>query len=149
MDAPILRFDRYSTCHRQSLPPSRGVWLEITRGRVQRRLRPVRGQVFLIGSAADCDLVVGDSSFPEAYAYVFVHDAAIAVRRLGLGPELQVDGEAVEAAELQTGDRLSFGPFELRLHVEEAAGGRLEQDRQLTATANEPASMARHLLTTA
>jgi hypothetical protein len=119
MDAPILRFDRYTSCHRHSLPLGRKIWLEITRGQVQKRIRPVRGPLFLIGSATDCDLVLGDSSFPEAYAYVFVQEAAIVVRRLGLGPELQVAGEAVETAELRDGDPLSFGPFELRLHVEE------------------------------
>ena len=119
MDAPILRFDRYSSCHRHSFSLGRKIWLEITRGRVQKRIRPVRGPLFLIGSATDCDLVVGDSSFPEVYAYVFVQEAAIVVRRLGLGPELQVAGEAVETAELRDGDALAFGPFELRLHVEE------------------------------
>jgi hypothetical protein len=147
MDAPILRFDRHSSRQRQNLPLSRRVWLEITRGRVQRRIRPVRGPLFLIGSATDCDLVLGDSSFPEAYAYVFVQDPAIAVRRLGLGPELQVADEAVETAELQDGDRLSFGPFELCLHVAEIAGSRLGVNS--AATMYEPPAAIPSLSTTA
>jgi hypothetical protein len=120
MAAPILRFDRYSSPQPHILPLAPRVALEITRGRVQQRIRPVRGRVFLIGTASDCDLVLGDLAFPEAYAYLFVQDSQIAVRRLGSGPELFVSGEAVEAAEVRNGDRVSFGPFEVRVVIEDS-----------------------------
>ncbi len=119
MAAPILRFDRYSSPEPHILPLAPRVALEITRGRVQQRIRPVRGRVFLIGTASDCDLVLGDLAFPEAYAYLFVQDSHIAVRRLGSGPELMVAGEVIEAAEVQNGDRISFGPFEVRVVIED------------------------------
>jgi hypothetical protein len=121
MAAPILRFDRYSSPEPHILPLAPRVALEITRGRVQQRIRRVRGRVFLIGTASDCDLVLGDLSFPEAYAYLFVQDSQIAVRRLGSGPELMVSGEVVEAAEVQHGDLISFGPFEVRIVIEDRA----------------------------
>src|SRR3954462_13549759 len=105
MAAPMLRFDRYSSPQPHILPLAPRVALEITRGRVQQRIRPVRGRVFLIGTASNCDLVPGDLAFPEAYAYLFVQDSHIAVRRLGSGPELLASGEVVEAAELRHGDR--------------------------------------------
>jgi len=119
MAAPILRFDRYSPPEPHILPLAPRVALEITRGRVQQRIRPVRGRVFLIGTASDCDLVLGDLGFPEAYAYLFVQDSKIAIRRLGSGPDLCVAGEVVDSAELQDGDRISFGPFEVRVAIEE------------------------------
>src|SRR5262245_21437562 len=119
MAAPILRFDRYSSPQPHILPLAPRVALEITRGRVQQRIRPVRGRVFLIGTANDCDLVLGDLTFPDAYAYLFVQDSQIAVRRLGSGPELMVAGEVVEVAELQHGDLISFGPFEVRVVIED------------------------------
>src|SRR5206468_4122317 len=99
------------------LPVSPRVLVEITRGRVQQRFRPVRGRLYLIGAATDCELVLGDLTFPETYAYLFVQEARITIRRLGAGPELVVCDEAVEMADLRHGDRVSFGPFELRLAI--------------------------------
>src|SRR5262245_25178845 len=106
MDVPILRFDRYNSPRAHSLPVGPDVALEITRGRVQQRIRPVQRSVFLIGTANDCDLVLGDLTFPEAYAYLFIQGTKVSIRRLGSGPELTVAGEAVEMAELFDGDRV-------------------------------------------
>jgi hypothetical protein len=119
MDAPIFRFDRYIPPGPHRLPARPRVSLEITRGRVRQRVRAVSSRVFLIGAASDCDLVLGDLSFPEAYAYLFVEGAEVTIRRLGTGPELIVAGESVESAELFHGDKLAFGPFELQILIEE------------------------------
>jgi hypothetical protein len=119
MDAPIFRFDRYSPSGLHGLPAQPRVSLEITRGRVKQRLRAVGSPVFLIGAANDCDLVLGDLSFPEAYAYLFVEGSEVTIRRLGTGPELIVAGESVETAELFHGDKLAFGPFELQVLIEQ------------------------------
>jgi hypothetical protein len=136
MDAPILRFDRHSPPgpHIPSSGPE--VSLEITRGRVRQRVRKVPGRVFLIGAAADCDLVLGDWQFPEAYAYLFAQDGRVTIRRLGSGPELRVSGEAVESAELFSGDVVAFGPFELKVRIgrlvppgDDPAGALLEELR--------------------
>jgi hypothetical protein len=118
MDAPILRFDRYNRTNAQGSLPSGAVWLEITRGRVRQPIRRVQGPVFLIGTAPDCDLVLGDAGFPEAYAYLLVQNETVTVRRVGDGPELLVNGEAVETVELATGDRLVLGPFELTVQIQ-------------------------------
>jgi len=122
MDAPIFRFDRYSPPGPHRLPGRPRVSLEITRGRVKQRLRPVSSRVFLIGAASDCDLVLGDLSFPEAYAYLFVEGSEVTIRRLGTGPELIVAGESVESADLFHGDKLAFGPFELQVLIEQTPG---------------------------
>src|SRR6187431_1689139 len=84
VDRPILRLDPQSLPQPHILPANDGarVSLEITRGRVQQRVRPVVGKVFLIGAASDCDLVLGDLQFPEAYAYVFVSGSRVSIRRL-------------------------------------------------------------------
>jgi hypothetical protein len=117
MDVPIYRLDQYSLPQRQALPGQAQVELEITRGRVQQRVRPVKSKVFLIGAASDCDLVLGDLQFPEAYAYLFVNGSEVSIRRLGAGPELRVCGTVAEAADLFHGDLLAFGPFELRVRI--------------------------------
>src|SRR5262245_725330 len=142
MDVPIYRLDHYSLPQPQSLPAAT-VELEITRGRVQHRVRPVRSKVFLIGAANDCDLVLGDLQFPEAYAYVFVNASDVSIRRLGTGPDLRVCGEIVEAAELFQGDLIAFGPFELRVRIEEPAnsrtGGRSDSARRRTSDSGDDA----------
>jgi pSer/pThr/pTyr-binding forkhead associated (FHA) protein len=130
MDAPILRFDRYSPpearilLEMRALPVGPRVSLEITRGRVRQRIRPVRGRVFLIGTDSDCDLVLGDLAFPESYAYLFVQGARVSIRRLGSGPVLTVCGEQVETADLFHGDCVAFGPFELRVVIDQPSRGR-------------------------
>lgn len=127
MESPILRFDPQGSPRPHSFAARPQVALEITRGRVQQRLRPITGKVFLIGAASDCDLVLGDLQFPEAYAYVFVNGSRVTIRRLGTGPELMVCGEPAETAEVFHGDLLVFGPFELRVRIDDAPR-RLHED---------------------
>src|SRR4029078_11695807 len=83
MEVPILRFDHYSPPDQKILSVGPSVALEITRGRVQQRLRPVRGRVFLIGTASDCDLVLGDLTFSEAYAYLLLQGPEVTTRLRG------------------------------------------------------------------
>jgi hypothetical protein len=130
VDRPILRLDPQSQPEPHTLPAcgSARVSLEIMRGRVQQRVRPIAGKVFLIGAASDCDLVLGDLQFPEAYAYVFVSGSRVSIRRLGAGPELLVCGEPVENGELFHGDLLELGPFELRVLIDEAPRGGQHDD---------------------
>lgn len=126
MDAPIFRLDRHSLPSPHSFSIGPQVSLEITRGRVQQRFRHVKSRVFLIGAATDCDLVLGDLQFPEAYAYLFVNGGEVTIRRLGSGPDLMVCEECVETADLFHGDRVAFGPFEFRVQIDEPPARRRE-----------------------
>jgi hypothetical protein len=130
MDEPsILRLDRQSLPDPHIRTDAPRVSLHITRGRVRQRVRPITGRVFLIGAATDCDLVLGDLNFPEAYAYVFVDGNQVTIRRLGSGPDLFVCGEPVESGELFHGDLIEMGTFELRVVIDEPPpGGRLHDD---------------------
>jgi hypothetical protein len=94
------------------------VWLEIRRGRARNLVRQVNSAVYLIGSARDCDLVLADAQFPQAYAYLFVNPTGVTVRRLGSGPDLTVNGDAVEATRVEDGDRIRTGPFEFCLRID-------------------------------
>jgi pSer/pThr/pTyr-binding forkhead associated (FHA) protein len=131
MDVQILRLDRQSFPEPHLLPPAPRVSLEITRGRVRQRTRPIAGKVFLIGAASDCDLVLGDLQFPEAYAYIFVSGTEVSIRRLGSGPTLVVCGDKVETADLYHGDLIEMGPFELRVVIDHPPrrGGTDDHDR--------------------
>ena len=55
--------DRHSLARPNYLSKLPQVELEITRGRVRNRVRPMRGATFLIGSGRHCDLVLGDPQF--------------------------------------------------------------------------------------
>jgi pSer/pThr/pTyr-binding forkhead associated (FHA) protein len=93
------------------------VELEILKGRANRKIRRIDVPVYLIGSAPDCDLVLADSAFPEVHTYVYVTKQGVSVRRLGEGPELKINGEAVQSASLQDGERVQLGTFEFTIHV--------------------------------
>jgi hypothetical protein len=118
MIAPMFRLDRQSRPRPHLLPAAPRVSVEILRGRVRRRIRELSSKVYLLGTASDCDLVLGDEQFPEAYAYIFVAGLAIKIRRLGTGPVLTVNDEEVESAELTHGDVVDMGPFSLRVIVD-------------------------------
>lgn len=111
------------------------VVLEITRGRAKHKRRDVRAAAFLIGTAPDCDLVLGDPRFDALYGYLFVQPGRVAIRHLGQGPPLCVGGRTVTWASLADADHLQMGPYEFQVRIQwpqaqadaEPAGGRREE----------------------
>jgi len=98
------------------------VELEITRGRVRNRIRPMRGTTFLIGSGRDCDLVLGDPQFQELHSYLLLGPEGLVLRHLGFAPELTVDGRPVRKVVLWNRARIRTGPFEFRVHIRHLGG---------------------------
>ena len=94
------------------------VTLEIVRGQAREKVRHVTTPAFLIGSAPDCDLVLGDPRFPQVYAYLIVHTGGVLVRHLGFEPELTVNGQEASRVALRDGDRLRLGPYEFVVGIE-------------------------------
>jgi hypothetical protein len=93
------------------------VELEIVRGRARRRRRPIAVPAYLIGRAEDCDLVLADERFPEAFAYILVRGQQVLLRHLGFAPVMTVNGQVVTQVRLQNGDLLDTGPYEFRVHI--------------------------------
>ncbi|MCC9605279.1 FHA domain-containing protein [Blastopirellula sp. JC732] len=104
--------------------------LLIRRGRAEKPSRPINAPLFLIGSDADCDLVLGDPQFPGSYAYIFHRGSQLTFRWLGEGPELTVNGEAFSDGKLVNGDRIRCGPYEFQLAVT-SGGGAKDKKRSL------------------
>jgi len=94
------------------------VKLEIRRGRANNLVREVTTPVFLIGTAGDCDMVLGDPQFPQVHTYLFVSERGVSLRHLGIGPDLTVNGRVVHSAWLEDGDRIRTGPYEFHVCVE-------------------------------
>jgi hypothetical protein len=114
---PPARLGLYKSDEPQSLPALPKVELEIVRGTARHTRRHVVGKVFLIGSACDCDLVLGDEQFPDGYAYLFVQPDGVTVRHLGGGPAVVVNGEPVQARRMKHGEVLECGPYAFRLVI--------------------------------
>jgi len=117
MGRSYQRHDRHELAGPHGRQPLPRVTLEILRGRAKRRIRQVTGPAFLIGSAGDSDLVLGDPRFPEAHCYLLLEPDGVALRWLGFGPEVQVNGQQVRRARLLDGDLLATGPYEFRIAV--------------------------------
>merc|ERR1711964_370100 len=97
------------------------VALEILRGRAKSKIRPISMPTFLIGSATDCDLVLGDSQFPAVHTYLRLSPREVSVRHLGFLPTLYVNGTPVASvpAPLTNGDVIRTGPYEFAVRIEE------------------------------
>ena len=98
----------------QALP---AVHLEIVRGRARCPVRRVEPPAFLIGTAGDCDLVLGDPQFPDAHSYIVCRGKSVTIRHLGDEPEVTLNGRPVLGAPLSDGDRLRMGPYEFRVSI--------------------------------
>ncbi len=125
MQSNFFEHDRHN-CSGPHFPSSLPtVALEIRRGRAHDLVRPVEVPVFLIGTAHDCDMVLGDPQFPEVYTYLFINDNGVSVRHLGTGPELTVNGVVHHSAQIEDGDRIRCGSYEFVVRVEwpAAVGG--------------------------
>ncbi|MEQ8789929.1 MAG: FHA domain-containing protein [Pirellulaceae bacterium] len=126
----FIRIDRESRTDRYRLSENAVVELEILRGEARQRLRRIEVPVFLIGTADDCDLVVGDASIPQVHTYLYVRPEGVSIRTLGAAPSLTVGGRVAENAMLTDGDRFGIGPFEFLLHIREGAGPEGDQRRR-------------------
>ena len=91
------------------------VKLMVVRGETRCLERAVTAPAFLIGAAADCDLVLASQEIPPVHSYLFRSEGNCQIRSLGFEPALLVNGEQVETALLKDGDSIRVGDFELLL----------------------------------
>ena len=80
-------------------------------------MRSIDVPVYLIGTALDCDLVLGDQQFPEAHSYLIMGSEGLSLRYLGVGPEVLVNGQRIEAVDLCDGDSIEMGDYVFIIHI--------------------------------
>lgn len=102
-------------------------FLVIERGDARRAVRPIERPVYVIGTAADCDMVLGDPQFSDYHAYIYVRDGVVTLRHLGPAPEMTVNGREMKWGELKHMDRIRFGPYQLQLRLRPALESSGEQ----------------------
>lgn len=105
-----------------------GAALRIARGLVNQREREIEVPVFTLGSAGDCDLILGDEQFPELYAYILRTHDGYRLRCLAADPILTVNAEETVVTQLENGDRIRCGPYEF--HFQKSANS-LTQSSEL------------------
>lgn len=93
------------------------VQLIVRRGETRRRVRPVRGPVFTMGTADECDLLLGDQQFAELHCYLCVRDGRVTLRQVSSAPLITVNGRELRWGELVDGDRIRTGPYEFQLQL--------------------------------
>ena len=86
--------------------------LEISRGFARHPERLVNEPVFLVGTGADCDLVLGDPQFLAVHFYLLTRQHRTMLRLVSDTPELTVNGRVQSYAYLKDGDRIRTGPYE-------------------------------------
>jgi hypothetical protein len=93
------------------------VELNIVRGRVRNRVRPVIGPVFLIGGSTECDLVLGDPRVPAVHSYLLLTRRGVMLRHLGEPPYVLVEGKPVDSVQLADGQQISLPPFQFQVRI--------------------------------
>ena len=87
----------------------------------------------VIGRADDCDLRLQQESVAGRHAEIVAHDGGLTLNRLDPSAELLVNGQAVESAELASGDEIRIANCRFLL---QAPG--LRPEKVLTAEALSP-----------
>ncbi|WP_158261255.1 MULTISPECIES: FHA domain-containing protein [Pirellulaceae] len=115
-----------------------GASLRIARGQVNQREREIEVPVFTLGSAGDCDLVLGDEQFPELYAYILRTHDGYRLRCLVAEPILTVNAEDMVIKQLEDGDRIRCGPYEF--HFQKSANS-VAQSSELPQSKTSPVDL--------
>ena len=84
----------------------------------QRKEIPVNGEVTVIGRGEDCDLQVPLQSVSRRHCQLTVRGQDLTVKDLGSANGTYVNGERVNTAELDAGDRLAVGPLIVTIQID-------------------------------
>ncbi|HEX8082739.1 MAG TPA: trypsin-like peptidase domain-containing protein [Solirubrobacteraceae bacterium] len=86
------------------------MWLTERVGQAVGRSVEIRGERFLVGRAADCDLTIADDNVSRWHAYLVEHpDGSAALHDLGSANGTWVDGRQVDVVRLAGGEQLQLG----------------------------------------
>lgn len=131
----MLNFDPYDPTDPQDLPLGVKVELLIVRGEAVRKVRTIETPLYMIGTAVDCDLVLGDPQFSPYHAYLHTRGEGTSFRHMGRSPEVTVNGRVFRWGEVLDGDRIRMGPYEFHIRVRRLPKGEAHK-KELGITEN-------------
>lgn len=102
------------------LPQDAVAFLRLADGESRFPVRPIREGDFLVGSGMDCDLRLGDGILPPLHSVLRVTQSRASWTRLVRNPELVINGESVQQADVNDGDVIEIGPFRMLFRFAEA-----------------------------
>jgi len=117
------------------LPQDAVAFLKMADGECRFPIRPVREGDFLVGSGMDCDLRLGDGLLPPLHSVLRVTPTRAYWTRLVRQPDLIINGESVQQADLNDGDLVEIGPFRMLFRL---ASARAEESIQRLLQADSP-----------
>ena len=132
------------------MPDSHGVtyMVEYVDGDTEKQQKLAAGTTTVIGRAPTCDLVVNDTSVSRRHAQLSVTDGACTVTDLGSRNGTYVNGEQVDEAPLNDGDRLVLGQFQLKVRCAAPEGIILTDDDAASVSMGQvPPSLSRNSCT--
>jgi len=98
-------------------PPSPAVLVELSADLEQRRTT-LENELYRIGRSNECDIVVENKSVSKLHAELAFVEGDWFVKDLGSSNGVLVNGERVEEARLESGDRLQLGRMDFEFTVQ-------------------------------
>ena len=91
--------------------------IEILTGNARYPIRPIFNPLFLIGSGADCDLVLASPNLAEIHSCLALTENGITWKCLVDTPLPQISGRDVRVAGVNNGDIVRLADFEFKIHL--------------------------------
>jgi pSer/pThr/pTyr-binding forkhead associated (FHA) protein len=125
---------------------TKSAWLNVEAGRLRGRSFNIDRSVATVGRAEENQVgLFGDPAVQPRHAVIERHTQTYVLKNLAVQQGVFVNGNRVENAELNDGDRIRIGGYELSFHLKRAVSGprpaviqQYEASRNVSAAANPP-----------
>ena len=94
------------------------VQLEVVTGQTNFPLRPVTTGRYLIGAGSNCHLQLGGDGVPFLHSILLVEGSTVTIEAVVPSPSLRHNGQKVQIATLNHGDRISIDAFEIVARID-------------------------------
>jgi pSer/pThr/pTyr-binding forkhead associated (FHA) protein len=124
---------------------TKSAWLNVEAGRLRGRSFNIDRAVATVGRAEENVVgLFGDSGVQPRHAVIERHGKAYVLKNLAVQQGVFVNGNRVESAQLDDGDRIRIGGYELSFHLKRGAAGPRPAVVQQYAAAPSAAPAAAH-----
>jgi pSer/pThr/pTyr-binding forkhead associated (FHA) protein len=101
---------------------TKAAWLTVEQGRLKGRQYRIEGARVTMGRAEENPIgLFGDPSVQQRHAVIERNSSGYTIRSLAVSEGTFVNGNRVETAVLQDGDRIQVGNYQLTFHLRQAA----------------------------